>query len=67
MELVTKDLKNSKLYYDIFGITSRFLYDKIKDSAFKYETKRDIRSEYNLGIFNRGIIYTKVENLQNIW
>ena len=70
MELATRDWKDSKQYYDLFEMTSGFLYDKAKDSEFKdaenesKESKEDYRAEYNFEVLDRDIMYTTGANMQ---
>ena len=70
MELATRDWRESKKYYELFGITSGFLYDKVKDSEFKdaenesEESKEDYKAEYNYEVLSRGIVYTTGSNMQ---
>ena len=70
MELATRDWKDSKQYYDLFEMTSGFMYDKAKDSEFKdaenesKESKEDYRAEYNFEVLDRDIMYTTGANMQ---
>ena len=70
MEIATRDWKDSKIYYDLFGMTSGFLYYKARDSKFKdasnepVEWRDDYKAEYNFEVLKRDIMYTTGSNLQ---
>lgn len=70
MELATRDWKDNKQYYNLFGIKSGFLYDKIRDSEFKdaenesEESNANYDEEYNFEILDRDIMYTTGATMQ---
>ena len=69
MELATRDWEEQKFYYDLFGITSGFLYDRYKDSAFRNtendpEIDSNDENQYNVKVLERQIVYSTHVNFQ---
>ncbi len=72
MELVTRDWKESSQYYNLFGISNGFLYDKDKDKEFiedaegkaKERRRLGLNDEYNIEVMDKSIVYSTSSNFQ---
>ena len=73
MELVARDWEEQKFYYDLFGISSGFLYDRANDKAFfrrendpNFNPDRiyDDEDAYNRDVLDRSIVYSTHANFQ---